>query len=99
MDTEATFYGGNFKIDKFSCKKYKLCRIHLDIRICNKKGGTILVLPRKMFQIGLRHDFVKKKKSFSFSIGEQKYFRLLTLALHIVTPKKISLFDKKNVFF
>jgi len=47
-----------------------LCRIYLDIRICNKKkGGAVPVLLRKMFEIGLRLDFVQqKKKIFHFSL-------------------------------
>ena len=92
MDTVATFYGVNFKLNNFFFKKHLLCRTYLYIRNCNKKRELPYLFCREKC---FKSDFaltLLRKKSFSFFIGEQKYFGLLTLALHIVTPKKFSLF-------
>ena len=39
LDTVAAFYGVNFKLYNFFCKKYNLFRIFLYSRICNRKVG------------------------------------------------------------
>ena len=57
-------YTSNYTV--FFCKKYMLCRIYLDIRICNKKWGYDTRFAAKKIQIEIRLDFLKKKKTKNF---------------------------------
>ena len=59
------------------------CRIYLDIRICNKKGGyDTRFAAKKMFQIGLRLDFVKKKKFLIFHWRTKIFWVINTSITH-----------------
>ena len=58
------------------------------------KGGTILVFLRKMFQIGLRVNFVKKKK-----IREKLNFLGVTMCFASVNYPKYFCSPMKNELF
>ena len=68
LDTVATFYGVNFKLYNFFCKKYMLCRIYLNIRICNKNGGYGTRFAAKKFSNRTSPWLCQEKKSFYFSL-------------------------------
>ena len=72
LNTVATFYAVNSELYNFFCEKHTLCRFYLDIRICNKKGGTVLALLRKCFESDFALTLLRKRNTYF--IEEQKYF-------------------------